>query len=357
MKKICLDNIVFSLQKTGGVSIVWYELLKRLLQSEYGDELFFIEYDNAGANIFRQKLSLPPSNVMMHNSHALSFQRYLSPRICNNERFLFHSSYYRTCPNPHAVNITTVHDFTYEHYVKGLRKQVHVWQKHNAIRHSDYIICVSQNTKKDLLELLPDVDEKNVTVIYNGVSEEYRHLDSYDETLLPYEKHAYVLFVGSRAPYKNFPLCVSALKDIDLKLVIVGNELSEQEKQMLEENVKGRYYYAGRITNERLNLFYNGAYCLMYPSAYEGFGIPVVEAQRAECPVIAMNSSSIPEVMGDTSFLLNECTTGEIQNRLEQLCDKNIRERLIDKGKEKARLFTWNAMFEGVKELYDNALL
>lgn len=357
MKKICLDNIVFSLQKTGGVSIVWYELLKRLLQSEYGDELSFIEYDNAGGNIFRQKLSLSSSDVMMRDSHLLSFQRYLNPRVCNNERFLFHSSYYRTCPNPHAVNITTVHDFTYEYYVKGLKKQVHVWQKHNAIRHSDYIICVSQNTKKDLLELLPDVDEKKVTVIYNGVSEEYRHLDSYDETLLPYEKHTYAIFVGSRASYKNFPLCVSALKNIDLKLVIVGNELSEQEKQMLEENVKGRYYYAGRITNERLNLFYNGAYCLMYPSAYEGFGIPVVEAQRTGCPIIAMNSSSIPEVMGDTSFLLNECTKEEIQNRLQQLCDKKFREKLISKGKEKARLFTWDAMFDAVKKLYDNALL
>ena len=328
MKKICLDNLVVSLQKTGGISIVWYELLKRLLRSEYGDDLSFIEYGNAEENIFRKKLSLPSSNVMIRNSHLLSFQRYLNPRICNNERFLFHSSYYRTCPNPHAVNITTVHDFTYEHYVKGLKKQVHAWQKCHAIRHSDYIICVSQNTKNDLLKLLPDVDEKKITVIYNGVSEEYRHLDSYDETLLPYAKTTYVLFVGSRASYKNFPLCVSALKNIDLKLVIVGNELSEQEKQMLEENVKGRYYYAGRITNERLNLFYNGAYCLMYPSAYEGFGIPVVEAQRAECPVIAMNSSSIPEVMGDTSFLLNECTTGEIQNRLEQLCDKSIRERI-----------------------------
>ena len=96
MKKICLDNIVFSLQKTGGVSIVWYELLKRLLQSEYGDELSFIEYDNAGGNIFRQKLSLSSSDVMMRDSHLLSFQRYLNPRVCNNERFLFHSSYYRT---------------------------------------------------------------------------------------------------------------------------------------------------------------------------------------------------------------------------------------------------------------------
>ena len=104
----------------------------------------------------------------------LRYKRYL-PVTCKNvnESFIFHSSYFRISSNPNAINITTVHDFTYEYFYHGLHKWIHCWQKYYAIRKSKYVVCISENTKKDLLNFLPDVDEKKIHVIYNGVSDDY----------------------------------------------------------------------------------------------------------------------------------------------------------------------------------------
>lgn len=356
MKRIYLDNIIFSLQKSGGISIVWYEMLKRLIVSDLKEETCFLEYNATEVNLFRRILWLPNKCVCTKKYWLLSLQRYINPVIKEDKKFIFHSSYYRTCSSKNAINVTTVHDFTYEYFAKGIKKYIHCWQKYRAIRHSDYIICVSENTKKDLLKFLPDIDERKIKVIYNGVSEEYGVLTDYDETELPYEKKSYVLFVGSRAFYKNFSLSVKALKDTDLRLVIVGSELTNEELNLLECNLKGRYFYAGRISNKSLNLYYNGAFCLIYPSLYEGFGIPVLEAQKAGCPVIAVDSSSIPEVIGDTSFLLSEVDCYGIQDRLIKIRDDKFREQLILKGIENSKRFTWDNMYAQIKELYDNIL-
>lgn len=356
MKRIYLDNIVFSLQKSGGISIVWYELIKRLLSSKLKNDICFLEFNHAKVNLFRRMLFLSSDCISKRKYYFLPLQRYKNPIIKNDVKFIFHSSYYRTCSNKNAINITTVHDFTYEYFVSGIKKRIHCWQKYRAIRHSDYIICVSENTKKDLLKFLPDVDEKRIKVIYNGVSEEYLLLPNYDENDLPYKKHSYILFVGSRASYKNFSLAVKSLKDTELNLVIVGTELTKNEVVFLEENLKGRYFYVGRISNKKLNLYYNGAFCLMYPSLYEGFGIPVLEAQKAGCPVIAVDSSSIPEVIGDTSFLLKDLSSKEIQDHLAKLQNKEIREQIIKKGLENSNRFTWENMSTQIFKLYHQIL-
>ena len=169
---VVFDNIIFSLQKAGGISVVWQELIKRILKDSDINVSFIEQYNE---NIFRKKLQIP-EELIIHNNFSklpISFQRYLNPRI-RNESGIFHSSYYRTTSNPNLINISTVHDFTYEYYRKGLPKLIHQKQKVLAINKSKKIICVSNNTKKDLLKFYPNIQESCIEVIYNGVDSVFK---------------------------------------------------------------------------------------------------------------------------------------------------------------------------------------
>lgn len=352
---IVFDNIVFSLQKSGGISVVWYELLSRYLK-KYQAHARFIDYD-ARDNIFRRQLVLPPDKIISSDAAFLGLKRYLPVHIKPelSRPFIFHSSYYRTCSNKHAINITTVHDFTYEYFYSGLKKQIHCWQKYRAIRNSDYIICISENTKNDLLKFLPEIDEKKIRVIYNGVSDDYYPIKEEISVYLPLPLYSYVIFVGSREKYKNFELTVNAIASSSYKLIIVGAKLSQEELNFLNSKIPGRYKEMGRVDNATLNILYNGAFALIYPSRYEGFGIPVLEAQKAGCPVIAYHSSSIPEIIGKTPLLLNELSTESIENCLNILTNNEIRKDIINKGLENSRRFTWDKMYQQVFDLYKEA--
>ena len=352
--KIWIDNIIFSLQKTGGISVVWYEIIKRLLCS--GVKVTFIEYSCVN-NMQRMQLVVSPDSIIKYPSFMLRYKRYL-PVTCKNvnESFIFHSSYFRISSNPNAINITTVHDFTYEYFYHGLHKWIHCWQKYYAIRKSKYVVCISENTKKDLLNFLPDVDEKKIHVIYNGVSDDYYPLESTPSFNLPYSYKSYLLFVGERRAYKNFKLVIESMCDKDWRIIIVGSALTQEEKTFLDSTIGNQcYYYAGRVSNKQLNILYNGSKALVYPSSYEGFGIPVLEAQKAGCPVIAYNASSIPEIIGDTPLLMNSLDKEELCSKLELLSDESLCSEVIQKGLENVKRFSWDKMYEQLMSLYEEA--
>lgn len=349
-----LDNVIFSLQKSGGISVVWQEFIQRLLYTP-NLLLYFIEYNHCNENLNREKLDIPQEYILKKKCFLLQLFRYFNPKVKNKSKFIFHSSYYRTCSNKYAINITTVHDFTYEYFTSGLKRKVHCWQKYRAIRNSDYIICISENTKRDLLKFLPDIDEKRVRVIYNGVSDDYYPIKKKSDIRLPFPLYSYVIFVGARGGYKNFELAVDAVAASDYKLLIVGGELSQEEVRLLNLKLPGRYKEVGHINNADLNVLYNGALALIYPSRYEGFGIPVLEAQKAGCPVIACNISSIPEIIGQTPLLLDELSVEAVVESLNLLSNGEIRQEVINKGLENAGRFTWDKMYEQVLSLYNEA--
>lgn len=352
---IYLDNIVFSLQKSGGISVVWYEHLKRLLNENVYD-VKILEYDSAINNHFRKDLIIDNDLLLQKSSKLLKLKRYLNPKFdSGSSPFLFHSSYYRTCRNKNAINITTVHDFTYEYFGKGITKKIHCNQKYKAIQNSDLVICISENTKQDLLRFLPEVNQDKIRVVYNGVSNDYFKLPTSNDDR--YKEDPYVLFVGARNWYKNFDLAVEAIAETQLSLKIVGSPLSDSELNFLESKLgKNRYNYAGRVSNSELNMLYNNAYCLLYPSSYEGFGIPVIEAQKAGCPVIAMDCSSITEIVGDKSLLINDKSTNQIVQKLNLLKGPSFREQIISIGLENSRRFSWDNTYRNTMNVYEEAI-
>lgn len=353
---VLLDNIIYSLQRGGGASVVWTEHIIRLLEDKRFEPCF-IEYSNAGENVFRKTFSLPSEALSVKSANMLKINRYFDLKNNFTTPYVFHSSHYRIDKNKFARNITTVHDFVYEYFVSGIKQKIHSYQKWNSIKKADAVICISESTKRDLLHFIPDVDEEKIIVIHNGVDNIYHPLDRSDYKMdLPFDTREYILYVGNRhTPYKNFQLVLSVCAETHMPLVMVGGEIkTDEEAKMLEDSLgEGRFMFLRGLKNEELNELYNRAYALLYPSLYEGFGIPVIEAQRAGVPVISSYRSSIPEIVGDSELSIKgEITKERMIDVLKALDNTMFRTDEVKKGLDNSKRFSWNKTYQQTTDLY-----
>ncbi|MBU9830800.1 MULTISPECIES: glycosyltransferase family 4 protein [Rahnella] len=341
---IIIDGIIFSLQQSGGISVYFDELIKEIKKNDISYSL--IVYDNNNPYVE----GLPVNTKTRLN---MNIERFLDVDLGFFEKgsSIFHSSYYRL-PNKKIRSeltvITTVHDFTEEIFSRGAKSYVHHWQKKRAILGSDGIICISECTKKDLLKFIPEAANIPIKVIYNGVGD-------FKPAANKKSSEKYVLFVGARNGYKNFSACVQSLSThSDLNLVVVGGgQFTNDEINFLEGNVPGRYRHAGYVTEVLLNDLYSQAYCLIYPSLYEGFGIPVIEAMKSGCPVIGSNSSSVSEIASGAAILIDDITSDKISDALVVLKDDVYRSNLIATGFEHSQKYSWSKMAEQTLNFYN----
>ena len=344
--KLVLDNIIFSLQRVGGISIYWFELYSRILRDQ--NDVLFV--DRINDNIVAKRLEIDKKKILNSGIDNLLLDRFINIRLKEiNEVFIFHSSYNRITANRKAKQVITVHDFVHEKYYSGIRKFLHSYQKSKAIRKANAIIVISENTKKDLLYFFPKINPSKIRVIYNGVSDDFFSKEE-KKTSNSF------LFIGSREKYKNFDFAVKAIAQNDsFTLKIIGSSLRKEELRMLNKFIPGRWELFSNIDNKTLNGLYNDAYALFYPSSYEGFGIPLLEAMKAGCPFIAFNSSSIPEVAGDAGVLIDRLEISLFKDAMVKI-DKN-REEIIKKGFEQSNKFSWEKCYQETlnvyKELYE----
>jgi len=276
---------------------------------------------------------------------------------------LFHSPDYVLPPLRRGKRVLTIHDLSFLRYPEGADPRLR-WYLTQAVPRSigqaDLVLADSQNTKSDLIELL-GVEAGRVEVLYPGVEERFHPLS--EESLAPVRTRysldfPFILSVGTLEPRKNH---VGLLQAYSLlrephRLVIAGGKgwlyegiFQEVERLSLEERV----FFLGYVPEEDLPALYNLADLFVFPSLYEGFGLPPLEAMACGTPVVVSALSSLPEVVGDGALLVPPQEVEALAEAMEKaLSDPSLREELRSKGLERAKRFTWSEAAKRLLAIY-----
>lgn len=270
--------------------------------------------------------------------------------------------------SPKSKNVITIHDLSFLRYPEFFSWRKNFWHKSLNIKKNikkfDKIIAVSENTKNDLIELL-GVDSSKIEVIYPGISHDLIELSNNNKESSDFinNKNAteflkdkyniekpYILYFGTIEPRKNIKNLISAfnlLRDdgFDYKLVLVGSwgwKTKEIKKKWKESLYKDDILFIGYVNELDKPIFYKNAEFLVYPSFYEGFGFPPLEAMNFSLAVIASNVSSLPEVLSDCAILINPDKENEIFEAMKMLIkDGVLKKRLIEKASLHIKKFNW----------------
>ena len=249
--------------------------------------------------------------------------------------------------------IATIHDLNFEHYPKDLPWLVSIYFRtffSKFARKAQHILTVSNFSKKDIVDTYGISSEK-ISVVYNGISDEYRVLSTEEirATRNEFSKNkAYFLFVGSLHPRKNVKRLVEAfsafsLTNSEIDLVIVGNAMWKQEGFNLTTETKQRIHFLGHLSTSELSRVTGAAFALSYVPYFEGFGIPLVEAIRCGVPIISADTSCLPEIAGDAAIYCDPFSINDITNKMIQLAeDSALHSSLSEKAKERSSQFSWD---------------
>jgi glycosyltransferase involved in cell wall biosynthesis len=232
--------------------------------------------------------------------------------------------------------------------------------KRAAVARADHIICVSENTRRDLIEIL-DVNPEKTTVVHLASSQMHR---------MPYvdiaaSSRPYLLYVGERRGYKNFDLLLQAYAlspqlQRHCDIVLFGGEgsLRWEYQRARELGLRSDNFNLIHGDDARLASLYRGALLFVYPSLYEGFGIPPLEAMTCGCPVVCSSAGSLPEVVGDAAEIFDPQLPDSLLAAIERvLRDMSYRANLVQKGFERASSFSWQRCAEQTMAVYKQVLL
>ena len=262
--------------------------------------------------------------------------------------------------------VVTVHDLAFEHFPGLFPRPWRLMYKlglRAAVARADAILTPSRNTAEDLVSWTR-VDPRKLHVVPLAASLPREHLDISDVLARLKLRPPYVLFVGTIEPRKNLVRLVRAYRRVAAtglphSLVLAGPLGWHPEALMRELSLQGPGEIAltGSLASADLDALYRGADAFVYPSVYEGFGLPVVEAMARGIPTVTSNTSSVPEVTGDAALLVDPRSVREIAKALETICtDSELADRLAVRGRERAERFSWAETAKQTLEVYEHVL-
>ncbi len=363
MKKILYDNQMFTLQRFGGVTRYFADLMYNLPVDEFVSEIPMRYCENHYVTeTYGHKyevIKFPPNYRLRRRLYQM-FNRYCAWQAVRKGNYdLFHPTYF----SPYFLGaiekrqkpfVLTVHDMIFERYPQDvLFYDRTIEHKKLLIEKAAHIIAVSENTKRDIVELLGTSPSK-ISVVHHG----YRAV----ENVAPQLFDKYVLYVGERKGYKNFYLWLSAVRPLlvknpTLRIVCTGNPFSRGEQELF-----ARWNIADRLTHisaddAQMASLYRHALCFVFPSHYEGFGIPILEAFHNGCPVCLSNASCFPEVAGDAAIYFNPHDAQSMLDALQLVVESPaLRDELRLKGLQRAKEFTLDRMVQNTCEVYRKLL-
>lgn len=358
---ILCDSQIFDLQKFGGISRYFCEIISRL-NIKYDISVRYTEnHYLKNSKLSKHFLYLPHFIFKRYEWKLYRKNRKLTKRILQSTSpYLFHPTYYDPYFLEYIGNnpfVVTVHDMIYELFPQYFNdsKEI-ISQKREIITKANRIIAISENTKKDIIDIL-NIDPLKIDVIYHGTS--IQTPCKKNKLQLPQK---YILFVGDRVTYKNFQrlleaFAILAKTDKELVLICTGKPFSRDEKEKaLHLNVSTQIMQIP-IDDKKLNELYARALLFVYPSLYEGFGIPILEAYSCNCPVALSKASCFPEIAGDAGAYFDPYCIESIANTISDcIYNEEKRIELIKKGKERLKLYSWEKAAQETEAVYQKVL-
>ncbi len=349
---ILIDGVFFQIPNSG-IARVWHSLLNEWVKTGFSEHLILLDRDGTAPQI-------PGINYQLIHRYEKSNaaqDSFLLQEICDRyQPDLFISTYYTTPISTPAILL--VHDMIPE--AIGADLTARMWQEKNyAICYAARYTTISENTARDLHRFYPQVDPETITVALNGIDPQF--VPSSETEIEQFRTthqiaQPYYIIVGDRVGldgYKNGIHAFRALSQLaereQFEIVCVGgNPQLETESANL---MIGTKVHQLSLSDRDLQTAYSGAIALIYPSLYEGFGLPVLEAMACGCPVITCHNSSLPEVAGDAAIYVSETDVTDLVNALSQVQKQEVRSLLIAAGLSRSKHFSWTKMAETIAQV------
>ena len=386
--KVLYDHQTFTLQKYGGISRYYFELINRFkkdknleceLACKYSENAYINSSDlfkdietgestedflygvkfKGKAKIHRTltRVGLASNPIILNKKNSVEI-------IKHNDFDIFHPTYYDPYFLKYIGNkpfVLTVHDMIHELYAGKFFKKNDktIMAKKELAERAYRIIAISDSTKSDLIKLYK-MDEGKIDIVYHGSSLKNENMINTDQSL----PERYILFVGDRDLYKNFDFFLRSIsklliEDEKLKLICAGGKPFNKIESNLIKNLKlsGKIFHRSIENDNYLSGLYNKALCFIFPSLYEGFGIPILEAFSCNCPVVISNTSSLPEVGGDAAHYFDPTDSASIYDAVKKVVyDYEFADKLREKGSEQLKKFSWEKCACETKRVYERLL-
>jgi len=365
--KIAFDHQAFTIQSYGGISRYYTILADRLLGRAADVKVF------SGFHVNNYLADLPIGVVkgkklknyplrsgqvfhLLNHGFSQSKMKVWRPDI-------IHETYYSALPTckTNSIRVTSVYDMIHELFGAQFSKHDKTtYRKKTTFDRVDHIVSISHSTKRDLIKIL-DVDESKISVVHLGVDLQAFTKNKVDAN---FSAESYILYVGSRGGYKNFHgflKACAASNVIKNRIIIIafgGGGFSRSEESIISSlGFSDGFVVQVSGSDEILASLYASAICFVYPSLYEGFGLPPLEAMAAKCPVVSSNASSMPEVINDAGIYFDPNSVEEMRLAIESVIeDVTLRAKLILLGLENIKKFSWEKCAGETLSVYENLI-
>lgn len=361
MTKVFFDHQKFTTQRYGGISRYFGTLIQEIKENKDFDYLLGVlgsdnYYIKDEAMLLNNLIGKKLINSALGRKIYAANEAYCKYLLKRNDFDVFHPTYY----DPYFLGklkkpfVTTIHDMTYE------RLPQYFWandpltlQKRLSVEHADHIIAISKTTKSDLLQYT-DVKAEQISVIYHGIDIDTEPVFSTVD--IP---ENYLLYVGDRSGYKNFHFFAGAFAEVnkrhpDLKLILTGGgPMGVADIEFLKRLKIESAVTHIQVTDEELNFLYRNAMIFVYPSLYEGFGLPILESFKCGCPVLLSDTECFREIASNAAMYFNPSEVDDLIHKLEVLVQgESLRASYKKLGYDRVKYFPINDCIEKTLQLY-----